>query len=113
MPSSAQTLVSVIAITFVGTMKLPTDWLRKTFRVRRHNIYDALIWLKRHNPIYADVVIDESRLQELPENDVPDELLAIVRHEENDEVAEKERESYLTADKKHDEENYETEDDGE
>jgi hypothetical protein len=74
MPSSAQTLASVIAITFVGTMKLPTDWLKKTFCVRRHNIYDALIWLKRHNPIYADVVIDESQLQELPENDVPDEL---------------------------------------
>jgi hypothetical protein len=35
MPSPVATLASVIAITFVGTRKLLTDWLTKTFQVRR------------------------------------------------------------------------------
>ena len=34
MPSPVTTLASVIAITFVGSAKLPADWLKKTFRVR-------------------------------------------------------------------------------
>ena len=31
MPSHVTTLASVIAITFVGSAKLPADWLKKTF----------------------------------------------------------------------------------
>lgn len=95
MPSPVRTLASVVAITFVGSRKLPVDWLKKTFRVRRQVVFDALSWLQRYNPIYADIVIDRNRLDVLPEDDVPEELLTIVRHEEDDELAEKERESYV------------------
>lgn len=95
MPSPVATLASVIAITFVGSKRLPVDWLKKMFRVRRDVVYEALVWLQRNNPIYADIQIDGNRLKELPEDDVPEELLAIVRREEDDEIVEKERESYL------------------
>ena len=95
MPSSVRTLASVIAITYVGSRVLPKDWLKKTFRVRRDVVYDALVWLQRHNPIYADINIDRSRLRELPEDDVPDELLSVIRQEMDDELVEKEKESYL------------------
>ena len=95
MPASVRVLPSVIAITFVGSKKLPSDWLKKTFRVRRHMVYEALVWLRNHNPIYADIMIDGDRLQELPTDDVPDELLSVVQQEKDDEIAERERESYL------------------
>ena len=98
MPSPVETLALVIAITFVGSRKLPKDWLKKTFRVRRHVVYDALQWLRVHNPIYSDIHIDESRLDSLPEDGVPEELLTVIRQEKDDEVAEKERESYLYGD---------------
>lgn len=98
MPPSVRTLASIIAITFVGSKKLPKDWLKKTFRVRRDVVYAALVWLKNHNPIYGDIKIDENRLKELPEDDIPDELLTVIRQERDDEIAEKERESYLLAD---------------
>ena len=98
MPSPVASLASVIAITFVGTRKLPLDWLKKTFRVRRQVVFDALLWLQSHNPIYADIQIDRVRLDELPEDDVPQELLMVVRQEEDEEIAEKERESYVAAD---------------
>ena len=98
MPSPVRTLASVIAITFVSKRKLPMDWLKKTFRVRREAVHDALLWLKNNNPIYADINIDQCRLAELPEDDVPEELLAVVRQEEDEDLADKERESYLVED---------------
>lgn len=58
MPSSVQILASVIAITFVSSKKLPVDWLKKTFQVRRQVVRDALPWLWIHNPIYGDIQID-------------------------------------------------------
>ena len=38
----------------------------KDFRVRRQLVEGALRWLKDNNPAYADIVIDESHLQNLP-----------------------------------------------
>lgn len=104
MPSAVHTLASVIAITFVSSRTLPVDWLKKTFRVRRQVIHDALSWLQNHNPIYADIQIDNNRLEQLPEDDMPEELLTVVRHEMDDEVAESERASYVNSDNMGDDE---------
>jgi len=42
------------------------DDTHKDFRVRRHQVECAPHWLRNNNPAYADVVIDEARLQNLP-----------------------------------------------
>ena len=60
MPSPVQLLTSVIAITFVGSRKLPKDWLKKTFQVRQGVVHNAFLWLQNHNLIYADIHIDGS-----------------------------------------------------
>ena len=44
----------------------------KQYVVRRSKVEGALMWLKAHNRIYADVEIDESLLSKLPEGDVPE-----------------------------------------
>ena len=95
MPSPMTTLASVIAITFVGSTKLPADWLKKTFHVRQNIVYDALKWLHENNPIYGDIVIDPVQVNDLPEDDIPDELLAVIQRENDDDVASREHESYL------------------
>lgn len=95
MPSAVVTLASVIAITFVGSARLPINWLKKTFRVRREVVYEALKWLHENNPIYADIVIDPVRLKDLPDDDVPEELMSVMRREDDDEVARRECESYV------------------
>ena len=110
MPSPVRTLASVIAITFVSSKILPMGWLKKTFRVRRTVVYDALMWLKAHNPIYADICVDEERLNELPDDDIPQELLSIIRQEEDDEIVKREKESYVTENDEY--ENHGNEDDG-
>jgi hypothetical protein len=95
MPQRSAVLASVLAITFVGTKKLPKNWLKSTFRVRRWAVYAALVWLQTNNPWYSDVEISEDRLAMLPEDGVPHEILATVRHEKNGDFAMKERASYV------------------
>ena len=48
------------------------DDTHKDFRVRRQCVEGALRWLKDNNPAYGDIVIDDSRIQNLPEDgDLP------------------------------------------
>ena len=44
------------------------DDTHKDFRVRRHHVEGALRWLKDNNPAYGDVVIDGTRIENLPED---------------------------------------------
>lgn len=101
MPSPVASLASVIAITFIGSKQLPMDWMKKTFRVRRSKVYEALTWLQGNNPLYADIHVDRRRLEELPDDDVPNELLSVVRVGDDEELVEKEWESYLNLDPDH------------
>ena len=44
------------------------DDTHEDFRVRRHRVERALRWLSDNNPAYADNVIDDARIQNLPED---------------------------------------------
>ncbi len=80
MPRLPAVLAKVISVTFIGVGPLPKKWLRTTFRVRRHLVHAALLWLRANHRHYSDIVISQERLQDLPEDDVPEELLGVVRH---------------------------------
>ncbi|TFK91365.1 hypothetical protein K466DRAFT_482950 [Polyporus arcularius HHB13444] len=80
MPRMPEVLAKVISVTFVGIGPLPKRWLRTTFRVRRPVVHAALVHLQREHRHYADIHISEERLRALPEDDVPEELLGVVRH---------------------------------
>jgi hypothetical protein len=95
MPQNCAVLASVLAITFIGTKKLLLNWLKSTFRVWRRVVFEALIWLKRHNPLYADICVSEDRLSHIPEDEVPVEISAVVRHEDNEGIAVQEQEGYI------------------
>jgi hypothetical protein len=75
MPHPGAVLASVLAITFIGSRKLPKEWLKSTFRVRRRLVYEALLWLKDNNPLYGDIDISKERLMTLPEDGIPDEVM--------------------------------------
>lgn len=95
MPRPASVLASVLAVTFVGSKTLPKKWLRQTFRVRRRRVYEGLMWLKDHNPMYSAICVSADRLAMLPEDGIPEELSAIVRHEKDEGVAEQESAGYV------------------
>lgn len=83
MPRPLAILPSVIAVTMVGVKQTVEPWLRKTFRVRRYVVRDALLWLIQNNPrYYGNVHISHQHLNALPEDDVPEELRACVASNE-------------------------------
>lgn len=93
LPRKPDILASVIAVAFIGRGPLPRHWLKSVFRVRREYVRRALLWLQDNNPHYADLEIDKSRLESLPEDDVPDEIVTTVRQEADETVIEREQEA--------------------
>ena len=47
---------------------------------RRAKVHAALVWLKTHNPHYADIVIDAEALSALPDDGVPEAMVQAVVH---------------------------------
>jgi len=76
LPHPAMNLVSVLAITFIGLKKLPTNWLKSTFHIHRRVVYKVLVWLKTNNRLYKDIIISADQVAHLPEDDIPMALLA-------------------------------------
>lgn len=79
LPHQATVLSSVIAVTFVGPKNIPERCMKGIFRVKRHRVHRALIWLKEHNPLYHNVEINDELLAELPEDGVPSSIMLNVR----------------------------------
>src|SRR5271163_1610470 len=80
MPRPPLVLASLISVTFIGIGRLPKRWIRNTFRVRRQFVFEALCWLRQHNPkYYGSIQIDLHRLHALPEDDVPVEVMSVIR----------------------------------
>ena len=99
MPRPPAVLASVISVTFIGLGDLPKRWLRTTFRVRRHSVFEALRWLKANNAkYYGDIEIDPSRIQQLPEDDVPLEVLGVVRQSSDTGLVDQENDGYVPVD---------------
>lgn len=51
----------VVFIRYLGN-KDTSDVYPKSLRVNRKNVLDALLWLKKHNPLYSDIRITERNL---------------------------------------------------
>lgn len=99
MPRAPTILASLISFTFIGRGKLPKDWLRSAFRIRRSVVRRALWRLKENNPrLYGNIEIDSNRLQLLSDDDVPQEITAIVRHSSDEGVVDQESAGYVPLD---------------
>ena len=99
MPRPLAVLSSVISVTYIGVGKLPKNWLRSTFRVRREAVASALAWLKTNNPkYYGDITISTDALKQLPDDDIPDELLSIIRQSDDIGILDQEGAGYVRTD---------------
>lgn len=96
MPRPAAILASIITVTFIAKGRLPKSWLYNTFRVRRHAVHSALLWLRHNNPkYYGDIEISEERLEQLPEDGVPEEIIANVHQSEDVGIIDEESQGYV------------------
>ena len=99
MPRPPELLASLISVTFIGLGQLPKSWIHSTFWVRRQVVLDALLWLKENNPkYYGDIEISASRIDNLPEDNVPEEITSIIQQSDDIGIIEQESEGYVLLD---------------
>ncbi|KAK0437113.1 uncharacterized protein EV420DRAFT_1280878 [Desarmillaria tabescens] len=71
LPPSVEEITSPLCVLFVGAYKPSDEWLRtkaKPLAVNGAHVWAALKWLKNNNPLYRDIEINETVLQELDDN---------------------------------------------
>lgn len=71
LPPPIDEISTPMCVIFVGSSPPSDEWLRtkaKPLAVRREKVRDALIWLKAHNPLYKDIVINHGLLNSLPDD---------------------------------------------
>jgi uncharacterized protein DUF6570 len=95
MPQAPTILAAIIGITFVGPKNLPERCLPDMFRVRRTRVKSALEWLKENNPLFANITISALRLAELPDDDVPYELMSTAKHSTDENALYAEHDGYV------------------
>ena len=98
MPRRPAVLASLITVTFIGLGDLPKAWIHSTFRVRWKVVHDALLWLKENNPYYVEIDISASHLEELAEDDIPEEVMDIIRQSDDVGMIEQESAVYVPQD---------------
>ena len=99
MPRPPAVLSSLIAITYIGVGRIPKSWIHSTFRVRRYHVSRALDWLKAHNPkYYGNVTISQHQLDQLPKDDVPTEILGVIRQSNDIGLVDQESSGYVRTD---------------
>ena len=95
LPVLPAVLSAAVGVTFI-TPKGKTQFsLPKILHVWRRVIREALRWLKEHNPLYKNIIISEERLEFLPEDGVPVEIQATVRHSTDIASVIREHEGYV------------------
>lgn len=94
-PPNVKILSATIGVTFVGPKGISEKYMPKMFRVSRKKVRSALHWLKDNNPIYADIIISEDNLSLLPEDDIPDEIMATTKISDDVERVQREHAGYV------------------
>jgi hypothetical protein len=100
MPPPSCILAATVGITFVGPGNLPEKTLPGFLRVNRRWVCKALEWLKKNNPLYAEIEVSTEWLNELPLDDVPFEISSLVCHSANKSLLADEMDGYIPEDGK-------------
>ena len=98
MPPSSTILAATIGVTFVGPRNLPQRTLPGFLRVNRNRVRAALEWLKENNPLYANISISADRLDALPADGIPEEILSVAKFSDDTKLLEEERNGYVPSD---------------
>ncbi|KAG9098614.1 hypothetical protein FS749_003394 [Ceratobasidium sp. UAMH 11750] len=97
MPRKTSILPSLIAVTFIGRGNFDVSKINPLFRVRRRVVSEAL-WELKHvtkHPGYINLDINQTALDLLPEDGLPEEIEAIVRREMDEGVVARESAGYV------------------
>ena len=69
LPRTPADINDIISVVFTGpSTNVPKSVLKTNFRVRKRMVWDLLVWLRQHNPLYRDIELSIENL-ELYEDD--------------------------------------------
>ena len=98
MPQSPTILAATIGVTFVGPRNIPQKTMPGFLRVNRTRVRMALDWLKENNPFYEHITISVERLDALPEDDIPEEIVNLVKFSDDTRLLAEEQDGYVPSD---------------
>jgi len=95
LPLALDDLCDTLKVIFVGSRPPERVHLRKILTVRKKKIIAALLWLKKYNVLYQNVEINLENIAQLPEDDVPESIMATIEQKIDDEETPSERAGYV------------------
>ena len=96
MPHKPAVLASVLSVTFLGKGQPMETWWYSTFKVQHYCVQAVLCWLIANNAkYYGDIQINEEHMKLLPEDDIPNKIMSIIYHSEDDTVILAENDNYV------------------
>lgn len=95
LPLDLNDLCDSLKIVFVGCRVPERNQLKRVLTVRKKKIFNALQWLRQHNSLYRNVIINEPVIEKLPDDDIPECLWTTMQVSTDTEAAENERSSYI------------------
>ena len=98
MPPSSTILAATIGVTFVGPRNIPQKSLPGFLRVNRNRVRVALDWLKENNPLYANITISAERLDALPVDGIPEEIITLAKFSDDTRLLAEEQDNYVPCD---------------
>ncbi|KAG1759230.1 hypothetical protein EDD22DRAFT_782835 [Suillus occidentalis] len=69
LPQAPADINGFLSIIFVGPQKFDLKHMGTLFCVRKQKIWSFLVWLKNHNSLYADIMLDSPVLNQYPVDD--------------------------------------------
>lgn len=98
MPPSSTILTATIGVTFVGSRNLPQRTLPGFLQVNQNCVHAALEWLKENNTLYENITILVDRLDALPVDGIPKEILSVAKFSNDMKLLEEEQDGYMPCD---------------
>ncbi|KAG1787388.1 uncharacterized protein HD556DRAFT_983756 [Suillus plorans] len=80
LPPKPSILATTIGISIVGPNDFPERCLPPFLSVSRSHLHNALLFLKRENPLYSDIAISEDDIALYPTHGIPDVIMSSIRH---------------------------------
>ena len=68
LPRALADVNGLLSVVFIGPSKFKPEHLGNMYRVRKSKVWNFLQWLKTHNRLYADVLLDERAINLYPDD---------------------------------------------
>ncbi|KAG1776521.1 hypothetical protein EV702DRAFT_1198218 [Suillus placidus] len=96
LPPKPSVLATTIGVSIVGPNNFPKRCLPAFLSVSRCHLRNALLFLKRENPLYRNIVISEENIALFPEHGIRDVIISSVRHLQDVAAVDKQNKAFPT-----------------